>query len=251
MDYTLRGATENDYARAFKHNNVRVNNGTIQLTVKNEGGKHSSGSFATRRDDFLYGTYRAYMKTSNISGTVAAFFFYRNRTAEIDIETLSRLQNPWKTYLAVQPQLYNKDGSAAPETSDKHILAFNPTTDFHEYRFDWLPGSVTFYVDGHVLNTMTTNVPDSAGRIIVSHWTDGNPNFSGGPPSEDAQLTIANMTMFFNSSRATNILSCEKAQNACKMIPGSDFSSKHHHSDAPRISVPFMTILLLLLVACI
>jgi hypothetical protein len=79
------------------------------------------------RSDFLYGTYRARMKTSNVPGTVAAFFFYRNNTSEIDMETLSKLQDPYKTYFAIQPQIYNKDGSASPITNEKHDLPFNPT----------------------------------------------------------------------------------------------------------------------------
>lgn len=79
------------------------------------------------RSDFLYGTYRARMKTSNVDGTVAAFFFYRNDTSEIDMESLSRVKDPFKTYFAIQPQIYEKDGSASPLTNEKHGLDFNPT----------------------------------------------------------------------------------------------------------------------------
>lgn len=74
----------------------------------------------------MYGTYRARMKTSNVPGTVAAFFFYRNDTSEIDIESLSRFHDPYKTYFAIQPQIYDK-GAASPLTNEKHDLQFNPT----------------------------------------------------------------------------------------------------------------------------
>lgn len=83
--------------------------------------------FFLDRNDFLYGTYRARLKTSNIAGTVAAFFFYRNDTCEIDIETLSRYTDPYKTYFAVHPQVYNPDGSASDTTNEKYDLQFNPT----------------------------------------------------------------------------------------------------------------------------
>lgn len=79
------------------------------------------------RNDFLYGTFRARIKTSQIAGTVAAFFFYRNDTCEIDMESLSRFTDPYKTYFAIQPQVYNPDGSASPVTNEKHALPFNPT----------------------------------------------------------------------------------------------------------------------------
>lgn len=75
----------------------------------------------------MYGTFRARIKTSEIPGTVAAFYYYRNVTSEIDVETLSRLRNPWQTYFAIQPQIYNQDGSASPLTHTKHDLTFDPT----------------------------------------------------------------------------------------------------------------------------
>lgn len=79
------------------------------------------------RSDFLYGTYRARMKTSNVEGTVAAFYFYRNDTCEIDIESLSKNKDPSKTYFAVQPQIYEPDGTASALTNEKHDLEFDPT----------------------------------------------------------------------------------------------------------------------------
>lgn len=66
------------------------------------------------------------MKTSNVPGTVAAFFFYRNDTCEIDIESLSRFSDPFKTYFAVQPQIYD-NGQASLLTNEKHDLMFDPT----------------------------------------------------------------------------------------------------------------------------
>jgi beta-glucanase (GH16 family) len=79
------------------------------------------------RSDFLYGTYRARIKVSDHPGTVAAFYFYHNDTSEIDMETLSRFTDPYQTYFAVKPQIYNEDGSASNLTNEKHSLLFNPT----------------------------------------------------------------------------------------------------------------------------
>jgi hypothetical protein len=77
------------------------------------------------------------MKMSNIAGTVAAFYFYRNNTCEIDMESLSRLNDPYKAYFAVQPQIYSEDGSASPLTNEKHDLAFNPTEVLSFYEIDY------------------------------------------------------------------------------------------------------------------
>jgi beta-glucanase (GH16 family) len=78
------------------------------------------------RNDFLYGTYRARMKTTNVTGTVAAFYYYRNSTSEIDMESLSRFTDPHKIYFAIQPQIY-ENGVASNLTNEKHPLQFNPT----------------------------------------------------------------------------------------------------------------------------
>lgn len=76
----------------------------------------------------MYGTFRTSMKMTDVPGTVQAFFFFRDNTCEIDMESVSRIQNPWQTYLTVQPQIYNEDGSASNLTNIKHPIDFNPTT---------------------------------------------------------------------------------------------------------------------------
>lgn len=43
-------------------------------------------------------------------------------------------------------------------------------------------------------------VPQAAGKIILSHWSNGNPLWSGGPPAEDAKMTVSYVQAYFNSS---------------------------------------------------
>lgn len=68
-----------------------------------------------------------------------------------------------------------------------------------------------------MVREMTTNVPNSPGRVLVNHWTDGNPNFSGGPPAQDSDLRVSNLNMFFNSSETKNSLACIKSKSPCKV----------------------------------
>ena len=68
------------------------------------------------------------MKMTSVPGTVQAFFFFRDNTCEIDMESVSRIQNPWQSYLTVQPQIYNEDGSASNLTNIKYTIDFDPTT---------------------------------------------------------------------------------------------------------------------------
>ncbi|KAI9245741.1 concanavalin A-like lectin/glucanase domain-containing protein [Sporodiniella umbellata] len=233
MDYTVQSKAKNSLDRIFSPHNVKLTLQGLSLSVKKNQNKYTSASIGTKRSDFLYGTFRARMKTSQVPGTVAAFFYYHNVSSEIDMETLSRLTNPWQTYFAVQPQIYNKDGSASPLTHQKYGLGFDPTQGYHEYRFDWTPGIVKFFVDGVHVGEMTTHVPSTPGRIMVNHWTDGNPNFSGGPPENNTELVVSHLNLFFNSSESKEILVCQKRKAPCRVqdimsnyiVPASHTSS--------------------------
>lgn len=89
--------------------------------------------------------------------------------------------------------------------------------DYHEYRFDWLPGEAVFYIDGVPVKRMTTNIPSHPARLMFNHWSDGNRNFSRGPPEQDAYFDILNVTVFFNYSLADhdNTFLDRTAQPAC------------------------------------
>lgn len=80
-------------------------------------------------------------------------------------------------------------------------LTFDPTADFHEYRFDYVPGKVVFYADSTELAVMTgSEVPSVGGHLILQHWSNGNPLWSGGPPESDAVLEVSYVKAYFNTS---------------------------------------------------
>ena len=96
-------------------------------------------------------------------------------------------------------------GYNAAETGNYIIanLPFDPTDGFHDYRVDFVPGNIVFYADGVVLGRMnTTSVPTdpSPGHMILTHWSNGNPLWSFGPPAELAVLTVSYVKAYFNSS---------------------------------------------------
>ncbi|KAF8243235.1 glycoside hydrolase family 16 protein [Wilcoxina mikolae CBS 423.85] len=183
------------------------------------------------RTDMLYGTFRAGIRTSPINGTCAAFFWYLNDTQEIDMEFLSSQMN--ETYAPVNLVLHSvlsmKDGGDASLTPTYKIfpLPFNPTADIHEYRFDWQPGTVSFYGDGKWLIDMVEEkyIPKAPGKIVLSHWSNGQPLWSGGPPKEDAKMLVSYVKAYFNSSDQTRLkdhaarCSNPSAANAICRIP--------------------------------
>ncbi|KAK0710976.1 concanavalin A-like lectin/glucanase domain-containing protein [Lasiosphaeris hirsuta] len=161
----------------------------------------------TQRLDVSWGTFRASMKVTGVPGTCAAFFWYFNDTQEIDMEFLSKdfnaTNSSYPINLVLQSREAATDGYNAAQTGHfvKAYLPFNPTTAFHEYRIDYLPGRVYFYADGALLAEMQgPAVPVSPGHLILQHWSNGNPFWSGGPPTQDAVLTVEYVKAYFNSS---------------------------------------------------
>ena len=104
--------------------------------------------------------------------------------------------------LVLQSPASTEAGFDASRTGTFEVqqLPFSPADGFHEYRFDWTPGSVSFYADGQLLQTMTKAIPTSAGHITISHWSNGDAGWSAGPPEQDATVTVSYFKGYFNSS---------------------------------------------------
>lgn len=139
------------------------------------------------------------------------------------MEFLSRQFDPVKKIypanLVIQSEASRQAGYDASKTGTFKVvnLTFDPTAGFHEYRFDYLPNRVLFYADSQLLAEMNgTSVPSGPGHIILQHWSNGNPLWSGGPPKEDAVLTVSYVKAYFNSSASTAqsswAESCQKAR---------------------------------------
>ncbi|KAG0177026.1 hypothetical protein DFQ28_003322 [Apophysomyces sp. BC1034] len=213
-NYVIQAKYENALPRVFSRDNVALD-GALQIavTVADAVENIRCGGIGTKRQDFLYGSFRSYMRMSSIRGTVAAMYIY-NPDSEIDIEVLSAIEPP-QSYFAIHPGII-ENGRASALTHDNHWLGFDPTSGFHEYRFDWFPNLVVFYIDGVEARRLNTNIPSSAGRFMFNHWTDGNANFSGGPPTETAKLEIMNITAWFNLS-ASSSPKCQESNKSCNI----------------------------------
>lgn len=174
-----------------------------------------SAELVSQGEDILYGSFRVAMKKTSVSGTCSAFFFYRNDSQEIDVEILSsEVHNAsssatasWPVHLVVQntSNTVSTGGKAdyAGSTQDIPALPAANAAEYNEYRFDWLPGRISYYINGAHTWTTTENVPSTAGRVHLSHWSDGNSFWSGGPPAQDAVTTVSYVKAYFNSSSAT------------------------------------------------
>lgn len=208
----------------------------LQLWVRSglvgEEGKQMvpSAEIVSERDDILYGSFRIAMKTTAINGTCSAFFSYRNDSQEVDLEILSADQHSdsgdWPIHLVVQNTTATASPNYAGSSQMIYQMAFPPggtVANYHEYRFDWLPERIDYYVNGFHAWTTTENIPSTPGRIHFSHWSNGNPGWSMGPPMQDAVLTVSYVKAYFNS---TDEKRTEQWDSACAAIKLDDLKER-------------------------
>ncbi|PBP27872.1 glycoside hydrolase, family 16 [Diplocarpon rosae] len=199
----------------------------LQLSVQAGVSQHGFTSCAQMnsvRDDMLWGSYRALLKLPSVSGTCSAFFWditigsrspfvdtgltlakYFNDSQEIDMEILSsQFYKNNDTFLInlvhQSPQSASQGFSVIGKDYEVADLPFEPTSGYHEYRIDYLPDQIIFYGDGQVIGLMNSTVSPQPGHLILTHWSNGDKGWSGGPPVEEAVLSVAYVKAYFNSS---------------------------------------------------
>ncbi len=211
------------YSRNFTVDRVQLSEAGLGLTTSPspDSEKVPSGQIFTKPATFFYGSYHANIRVGAEPGTVTAFFQYKSDTSEIDIEYLSGWEDPTLLY-SVKPQIYYEDGDPSNETYQRHpwddaSAAFSQ--DFHDWSYVWLPDVVHFGLDADYSRNITTNVPQAPGRLALSHWSDGNPKYSGGPPLESDTVTVSSLWAVYNDTEARP-LECKKATSACIITDG-------------------------------
>ena len=162
---------------------MKVNGGTTP------GETTTGAEIYTRKTDFLYGSYRFLAKSSAEPGTVVGFFYYKDDQNEIDIEFLSK--DPYIVYYTIHENI-------GPNTHQTHSVTEPLSDAFHEYRFDWSPEKVDYYIDGQYITSLDSEIPNQPGTILLNHWTLSSPAWGGGPPVNDAIAQVKKVSFYFN-----------------------------------------------------
>ncbi|KIJ32830.1 glycoside hydrolase family 16 protein [Sphaerobolus stellatus SS14] len=158
-----------------------------------------TGEIDTLREDILYGTFRMVAQVPSVPGVVFGFFTYLNGTQEQDIEFLSSDPTYYQTvHYTNQPG--NVNGNADPQATKDVTIPGADFTEFKEHRIDWLPTKTMYYFNQTLQTTITKNVPRTPSLVILNVWSNGDPFFSKGPPTQDAIATIQNVHLYFNST---------------------------------------------------
>jgi len=179
--------------------------GTMTLTVP--AGQYAGGEVATGAgwlpagstppfgpSPYGYGYYETRMQPSCVQGEISSFFW---------IEAPKYGPHEWDVEFPNPPGHTFTDVHWTIHPSGKTVdfqLGFNPCEATHRYGFLWVPGSITFTVDGQSKYTFTdpTLTTTATGFVMMNAW-DGNPNWGGGPPAADA-VNYYEWVRFYNAA---------------------------------------------------
>ncbi|WP_368399583.1 beta-glucanase [Streptococcus anginosus] len=160
------GANGDMFNCIWKPENVIFKDGLMSLKIDSDGqGGYTGGEWRTR-DYFSYGFYQVSMKPIKNPGVITSFFTYtgpsdETKWDEIDIEFLG------KDTTKVQFN-YFTDGKGGHEYL--FDLGYDASESFHTYGFDWQEANITWYVDGKAVYTVTENIPETPGKIMMNAW---------------------------------------------------------------------------------
>ncbi len=162
-----------------------------QETAPSGTGTLSHGALIYTRNKYGYGTYEWRMRMSStadtpdgtgdsVSGSVSAGFVYVNNSqTEIDFEFSA---DPYSYDTLYMVNWFNRQPRSAPTSDDRTYSTLYPltvSTDFHDYKFVWQRGKITFYVDGTVQAVHTTNVPSAQAYFMINHWGTDSAGWGG------------------------------------------------------------------------
>mmetsp|Transcript_104432 Transcript_104432/g.336588 ORF Transcript_104432/g.336588 Transcript_104432/m.336588 type:complete len:477 (-) Transcript_104432:105-1535(-) len=153
----------------------------------------SSGEFRSRHNSFRYGRYEVRMKAPSVKpgnpsvdgNFISTMFVYRDAKykhwREIDFEITG--DGP----AAVTTNVLSADNTDRWKSGiqeSRQVSAPNTRTDFHTYAFEWLPTSITWYIDGEKVRQKTGGgvpIPDMSGKVMMNMWIFGENYGFGGP----------------------------------------------------------------------
>ncbi|KAF8893413.1 concanavalin A-like lectin/glucanase domain-containing protein [Infundibulicybe gibba] len=182
----------------FVPGNVALGAGTLNMKVNRYSGSGSiQSSEISTQATFQYASVRTVLKSSTTPGVVEGNFMYANDNQEVDFEILTTTtlnSSPdvpagiWATNQALTP--------GQPSTHQTIPFTFDPSQGFHEYRIDWFSDSTTFFIDGTQKARLTSNVPTATAPWVWNSWSNGDPNWSNGPPTADSITQIRSIIIY-------------------------------------------------------
>lgn len=152
------------------------------MTLTQPSSGVSTGAELQSVKTYGFGTYTVVMRQSSTASTATAtgsvvesgsdsafFLFINNSQTEIDIEFCGNTPgNIWLT---------NWDTLNAKTNTEPAVA--NLASGFHTYTVVWTSTSITWSIDGVVVATHTTNIPQTPAYIMINFWGTNSSDWGG------------------------------------------------------------------------
>ncbi|MEA4807015.1 glycoside hydrolase family 16 protein [Acetobacterium wieringae] len=179
LDQAVWSITDKSLGRTWLNPaNIEVNNGFLKIRMP---ANRLEGGEIVNRGAVSYGRYESRMKLPSVPSSITGFFLYAppDYFYEIDIE----IHNTTEGKLLLTTYA---DGEVQNEYEG--VLGFDPTADFHNYRFDYTADQVAFYVDDQFITAWQDGFPKGEPmQLMVNSWY---PNWLAGTPTPTDQVLL-------------------------------------------------------------
>lgn len=156
--------------------NVSLENERLRLKLPADS---FDGGEIRSRKLYQYGSYRARIKVADAPSSLTGFFLYKEPDFEneLDIEIFN---DPAGRIL------FTTYSNGRETNNVEKELPFDPTADFHDYRFDFSPDRAGFYVDGELMHSFDKGLPQEPMNLYINAWF---PTWLGGKEPETDSYT--------------------------------------------------------------
>ena len=178
LDNSFWGLSNKQLAgTTFTPNNVLIDNGILSIKLSKDS---LSGGEVYSVDKQGYGIYEIRMKLPNVPSSITGFFMYYppDFFSEIDMEVFN--DSSGKLLLTTYAE-----GKVSNES--KIQLGFDPTQDFHDYRFEYDENKIIFYVDDQLVDTFDSGIPKLGMQLMINCWY---PKWLGQKPAKEDEILL-------------------------------------------------------------
>src|SRR5690606_19938087 len=146
-------------------------NGMTLSVTRRDGGATPYVSAEFQRTGFYgFGRYEVVMQSAKAQGVVSSFFthtddYHGDSHSEVDFELVGSKPH----------EVHTNDCWDGKRDAVDIDLGLDASAGMHLYAFEWLPDSITWYVDGVEIRRVdatnaVTPIPQSSARVMANIW---------------------------------------------------------------------------------
>ncbi|GAB7349937.1 hypothetical protein MBLNU459_g0634t1 [Dothideomycetes sp. NU459] len=170
------------------------------------------GAIESLRQDILYGTFRASMRSPGVwmGGSALSMMLYHNYTSSIEIDMLNTDEASTARMTTLVNGEYPSESLSVNYTtlaSGSDELASISPWDFVTVRIDWTKKRLNFTIADNTTRSVTSSkvsLPTEPLPLVFKHWSTGDSEWMQGPPVNRSVANVAWVRAFFNSSLTTS-----------------------------------------------